>query len=194
MQAPQSLDSYSRKDEGRGMKSVEQEYKLTKIKAVVKMYQNPDPIMKLVLDFEEERSFLGKPVFDFRSLENGGRTWDRDTVSPLTASHPRHRWTRASSREVQRPTKELYERAIMWDYQGTGVTGQIISVLCGMTRRLVQRSVLTNWAECPTHTIAGIFGLHEQLLRSGNMVVRLFPSKSTRKGNVLNCCPRLYVH
>ena len=46
---------------------------------------------------------------------------------------------------------------------------------------------LTDLAECPTHTIAGIFELHEQLLQGGNMVVRLFPSKSARKGNFLNC-------
>ena len=41
------------------MKSVEQAYKLTKIKAVVKMYQNPDPTMKLVLDFEERAASQG---------------------------------------------------------------------------------------------------------------------------------------
>ena len=41
------------------MKSVKQEYKLTKIKAVVKMYQNPDPTMKLVLDFEERSASQG---------------------------------------------------------------------------------------------------------------------------------------
>ena len=39
------------------MKSVEQEYKLTKIKAVDKMYQNPDPTMQLVLDFEERAAY-----------------------------------------------------------------------------------------------------------------------------------------
>ena len=64
--------------------------------------------------------------------------------------------------------------------------GQIICVLC--TKECFKW--LTNWAECPTHTIDGIFELHEQLLQGGKMVVRLFPSKSTRKGNFLNC----FVH
>ena len=41
------------------MKSVEQEYKLTKIKTVVKMYQNLDPTMKLVLDFKERAAYQG---------------------------------------------------------------------------------------------------------------------------------------
>lgn len=38
---------------GRGLSSVEQEYKLTKIKAVVKLYQNEDPTMRTVRMFEE---------------------------------------------------------------------------------------------------------------------------------------------
>lgn len=38
---------------GRGLRSVEQEYKLTKIKAAVKLYQNVDPTMRTVRMFEE---------------------------------------------------------------------------------------------------------------------------------------------
>ena len=38
---------------GRGLRSVEQEYKLTKIKAAVNLYQNADPTMRTVQVFEE---------------------------------------------------------------------------------------------------------------------------------------------
>ena len=43
----------SRKLGGRGLKSVENEYKNTKIRAVVKLYCNADPTMAAVRSFEE---------------------------------------------------------------------------------------------------------------------------------------------
>ena len=43
----------SRKLGGRGLKSVENEYKNTKIKAAVKLYCNADPMMAAVRSFEE---------------------------------------------------------------------------------------------------------------------------------------------
>ena len=43
----------SRKLGGRGLKSVENEYKNTKIKAAVKFYCNTDPTMAAVRSFEE---------------------------------------------------------------------------------------------------------------------------------------------
>ena len=42
-----------RKVGGRGLKSVENEYRLTKIKTAVNLYQNQDPTMKVVREFEE---------------------------------------------------------------------------------------------------------------------------------------------
>ena len=33
---------------GRGMRSVEEEYKMTKIKSAIKLYSNEDPTMRLV--------------------------------------------------------------------------------------------------------------------------------------------------
>ncbi|CAH3131826.1 unnamed protein product [Porites lobata] len=43
----------SRKLGGRGLRSVENEYKNTKIKAAVKLYCNADPMMAAVRSFEE---------------------------------------------------------------------------------------------------------------------------------------------
>ena len=45
---------------GRGMKSVEHEYKMIKIKAAIKLYMNPDPMMRSVRVLQEgaaERGF-----------------------------------------------------------------------------------------------------------------------------------------
>ena len=71
------------------MKSVEQEYKLTKIKAVVKMYQNPDPTIKLVLDFEERAASQGNQSLILEALKMAGEPGIGIEIQ--SASHPRHR-------------------------------------------------------------------------------------------------------
>ena len=48
-----SLLYLSRDKDGRGLRSIETEYKETKVKAAVNLYQNRDPAMKMVRDFEE---------------------------------------------------------------------------------------------------------------------------------------------
>ena len=45
---------------GRGMKSVEQEYKMIKTKAAIKLYMNPDPMMRTVRGFEERAAERGQ--------------------------------------------------------------------------------------------------------------------------------------
>ena len=57
-----------RKVGGRGLKSVENEYKLTKIKTAVNLYQNQDSTMKVVREFEE------------RAMENGHHSLIKDAV------------------------------------------------------------------------------------------------------------------
>ena len=44
---------------GRGLRSIEEEYKVTKIKAAVKLYGNGDPAMAMVREFEERAEELG---------------------------------------------------------------------------------------------------------------------------------------
>ena len=45
---------------GRGLRSVEREYKLTKIKAAIKLCQNMNPSMKTVQQFEERAVEKGR--------------------------------------------------------------------------------------------------------------------------------------
>lgn len=63
-QAPLRINSAElylpRKLGGRGLKSVEKEYKLTKIKVVVKLYSNPDPVMPVVRRYEENTEENGR--------------------------------------------------------------------------------------------------------------------------------------
>ena len=44
---------------GRGLRSIEREYKETKVKAAVKLFQNRDPVMKVVRDFEKRAESVG---------------------------------------------------------------------------------------------------------------------------------------
>ena len=48
-----------KKKGSRGLRSIEEEYKLTKIKAAVKLYGNGDPAMAMVREFEERAEELG---------------------------------------------------------------------------------------------------------------------------------------
>ena len=45
---------------GRGLKSIKAEYKLTKAKAAERLYNNSDPTMKLVRQFEEKARRTGQ--------------------------------------------------------------------------------------------------------------------------------------
>ena len=44
---------------GRGLCSIEREYKETKIKAAVRLFQNRDPVMKILRDFEKCAESVG---------------------------------------------------------------------------------------------------------------------------------------
>ena len=49
----------SRNKDRRGLRSTETEYKETKVKAAVNLYQKRDPAMKMVRDFEERAGSVG---------------------------------------------------------------------------------------------------------------------------------------
>ena len=50
------------------MRSVEMEYKLTKVKATIKIYENPDPAIEIVCRFDE------------RAAERGHHSFAKDAV------------------------------------------------------------------------------------------------------------------
>ena len=54
---------------GRGLRSVEQEYKLIKIKAASKIYENPDPTIGIVR------------MFDVKARERGHQSFAKDSVT-----------------------------------------------------------------------------------------------------------------
>ena len=48
-----------REQGGRGLRAVEMEYKVTKVKAAIRMYENQDPAMKMVREFDERAESFG---------------------------------------------------------------------------------------------------------------------------------------
>ena len=48
-----------RENNGRGLRAVETEYKVTKVKATVRLYENKDPTMGIVREFEERAESPG---------------------------------------------------------------------------------------------------------------------------------------
>ena len=64
---------------GRGMKSVEHEYKVIKIKAGIKLYMNPEPMMRSVRVFEERAAERG-----FDSLVKDAHRYAEELGTTLT--------------------------------------------------------------------------------------------------------------
>ena len=54
--SPTSLLYLPREKGGRGLRSVEHEYEITKIKSLLKLYQNPDQTVEAVREFEEHNN------------------------------------------------------------------------------------------------------------------------------------------
>ena len=70
--------TFPENSEEEALKSVEEEYKLTKIKVVVKLYSSPDPVMPVVRRYEENAEENGR-----RALIKGAKKKARKLVLEL---------------------------------------------------------------------------------------------------------------
>ena len=68
---------------GRGLRSVETEYKETTVKAAVKLYQNRDPAMKMVREFEEKAESKG-----YQSMTKKAGKYAEEYGLHLQLKHP----------------------------------------------------------------------------------------------------------
>ena len=68
---------------GGGLSSVETEYKKTKVKAAVKLYQNRDPAMKMVREFEEQAESKG-----YQSMTKEAGKYAEEYDLQLQLKHP----------------------------------------------------------------------------------------------------------
>ena len=80
---------------GRGLKSIEQENKLIKIEAVIKLYENPNPMMRSVQMFEERA--CGEKGFSLLVKDAHKFGEKLGTTLNLATPDPGHRVARSKS-------------------------------------------------------------------------------------------------
>ena len=68
---------------GRGLRAVETEYKVTKVKAALRLHENKDQVMEMVREFEERAESLGH-----RSLVKDATKFAEDLGVNLHLKHP----------------------------------------------------------------------------------------------------------
>ena len=154
-----------RKVGGRGLKSVENEYKLTKIKTAVNLYQNQDSTMKVVREFEE------------RAMENGHHSLIKDAVKyakeldldlKLSELNPTCRTAdgnEVSGKQIGVWTKRAQQQQLRQEITKEKWQGKLLKIRWEDDQ--LSRSCfdwLKEWKTSPSNTIAAVQELYQQLL------------------------------
>ena len=161
---------------GRGLRAVETEYKVTKVKAALRLYENKDQVMEMVREFEERAESLGH-----RSLVKDATKFAEDLGVNLHLKHPEPVCAVNSgeiipSHRVKEVLKECVEEKLEREVRGLEWQGKLLierksdSQLC----KNGCFSWLSKWKSCPSYTITGAFEIYEQLLPT-----KLYFSKKT---------------
>ena len=151
-----------RNEGGRGLRSVEMEYKATKIKGAVRIHGNQDPALRMVRGFEEQAAKMGR-----RSIFKEAAKCAEERGLELGLE--RAQKIKSELRKFQVERLEYEVRNQRWQ-------GRLV------TTRLEDESLSadgcfwwpTEWKHCPPHTIAGLVELYEQLLPT-----RVYTSQKT---------------
>ena len=146
----------SRKLGGRGLKSVENKYKNTKIKAAVKLYCNAEPTMAAVRSFEE---LAGR-----HSIIKDAKKYAEELDQQLWLNIP-NPVAVANGKEVEaKKVKQAIYKARQQEIQSTVSEERWQGKL--IKKRWDDEEVKLNslWKNAPTHTIAGVQELYQQLL------------------------------
>ena len=133
----------SRKLGGRGLRSVENEYKNTKIEAAVKLYCNADPMMAAVRSFEELAVQNRR-----QSIIKDAKKYAEELDLQLWLNFP-NPVAVADGKEVEaKKVKQAIYKARLQEIKST----------------VSEKRWLSLWKNAPTHTIAGVQELYQQLL------------------------------
>ena len=142
-----------------GLKSVENEYKNTKIKAAVKLYCNADPTMITVRSFEELAVQNGR-----HSIIKDAKKYAEELDLQLWLNFPNPTAV-ADGKEVEaKKVKQAIYKARQQEIQSTVSEERWQGKL--IKNRWDDEKVKLNslWKNAPTHTIAGVQELYQQLL------------------------------
>ena len=165
-----------REKDGRGFRAVKTEYKVTQVKTAIRLYENKDPAMGMVREFEERAESLGH-----RSLVKDAAKFAEDLGVNLHLKYPDPVCAMNSggiipSHRVKEVLKEFVEEKFEREVRGLEWQGKLLterkfdSQLC----KKACFNWLSKWRSCPTHTIAGAFEMYEQLLPT-----KLYSNKKT---------------
>ena len=151
---------------GRGMRSVEEDHKMTKIKSAIKLYSDEDSTMRLVRAFEENTAHQGH-----QSLVKEARMFAEELGFTLDLSfpHPKCRDNTDGADVPRDKIKRHLKKAAMEqrkpEVKEKRWQGKLLAARWEEDQ-LNQRGCfawLKNWDTAPTHTIAGMLELYEQL-------------------------------
>ena len=165
-----------RKVGGRGLKSIEAEYKLTKVKAAVRLYNNSDPTMQLVRQFEEKARRTGR-----HSLIGDAQRFAEELGMKLELRCPDPSGTTEQGeviegRKIGVCAKKAVQSKRFEDTKEKKWQGKLMMVRWEDEKLDGECfSWMTEWRAAPTHTIAGKMELYEQLLPT-----KLYNSRKTK--------------
>ena len=158
----------SGKKGGRGLQSVEGEYKITKIKAAMKLFSNSDPSMKMVREFEERSAVLG-----YQSLITEALRYSEVLGLMLRLAYPEPTVCEAAGEEViathaKQLLRSKYEEQLLKTVRDEAWQGKLHTARWNDDSMSTKNcfSWLSEWTSCPTYVVAGMYELYEQLLQT----------------------------
>ncbi|XP_022810379.1 uncharacterized protein LOC111347394 [Stylophora pistillata] len=150
---------------GRGLKSVESEYKLIKIKAAVKLCANTDPTLKLVREFEERAVDKGR-----RSMLKDASGFARELGIELELEHPEPVGRTEEGELVDKKKIGVFAKKALYTKRRQGIEEQRWQGKLVANRWQDDQldrsyfSLLCEWRTAPTYTIAALEEFYQQLL------------------------------
>lgn len=174
----QDLLYLARKHRGRGLKSVESTYKTIEVKTAIKLYASEDPTMCMVREFEEKcertrRRSLKKDAERYAS-ERGPHLKLRCPCSTTNTEEGEKLLggkvgATMRIKEEESRTEEVSQQK--WQ-------GKLIETRWDDVDVIGCFSWLHRWKTAPTHTVAGVYELYQQLLPT-----KIYQQYKTKTGN-----------
>ena len=163
----------------RGLRAVEDEYKVIKVKSALKFYTNRDSTMQMVRDFEEYTERRGHQLLvrdgkRFAEVLHSGFTLKLNYPEPKCINNQGEVF---SDRQIKKQLKSALEIQHWGVIKSENWQGRLLKIRAE-DDELDKKGCyvwLSKWTECPTHTVAGMYELYEQMLPT-----KLYTSKKTK--------------
>ena len=154
-----------RKVGGRGLKSVKNEYKLTKIKTAVNLYPNQDPTMKVVREFEERATETGHHSL-IKDAVKYAKELDLDLkLSELSPTCRTADGNEVSGKQIGVWAKRTQQQQLRQEITKEKWQGKLLKIRWEDDQ--LSRSCfdwLKEWKTGPSNTIGAVQELYQQLL------------------------------